>query len=232
MSITDDMKKVAEEIVSSYQSRISAVATIMDNTYQLLEDFKARRNQMSDQLKETLAREESLRRKDFDNMMRDLLAHQEEREGQVKDLLRTFFEEQREIADLIRKNLTEGEKVRINDFKKMLQDIQARQRAREQEVATTLREFQGEYKEMTESLRSLLDKGEAIRIKDFKEMLRDIRTRQAERREDVKKRLDEHRSERQDMASQWDKVAVTMAKRSADDLKGGETKENKRVAGV
>jgi hypothetical protein len=230
MGITEDMKRVAEEIVSSYQSRIFTVAAIIDNTHQLLEDFKTQRNQMSNQLKETLAKEESLRKKDFDNMMGEILSHQDEREKQVKELLKTFFEEQKEIAETIKKNLSEGQKVRISDFKKILQDIQARQKAREAEVSTTLKEFQEDYKEMAESLRSLLDKEEAIRIKDFKEMLKEIRLRQAERKEEVRKKLDGFRKEQQDMASNWDKLTETMSKKRAE--RGGEKRESEEVAKV
>ena len=63
LSEAEGMKRVAEEIVSSYQSRISTVAVIIDNTHQLLEDFKNKRNEINNQLKETLARGESLRKK-------------------------------------------------------------------------------------------------------------------------------------------------------------------------
>ena len=223
MGIADDMKRIAQEIVSSYESRISTVGTIIDNTHQILGDFKIKRDEMSSQLKQTLANEESLRKKDFDNMMKDILVHQEDRENQARDLLKTFFEEQKEIAQVIKRNLAEGEeKVRISGFKKMLEDIQARQKARENEVSVMLKEFQTEYKEIAESLRSLLDKGEAIRIKDFKEMLKNIRSRQEERTKEVRAKLDEFSKERQDMASQWHKLTVVMAKKRVE---GGEVRE-------
>ena len=222
MAVVEDMKRVAEEIVSSYQSRISTVATIIDNTHQILDDFKIKRNEISNQLKETLARGESLRKKDFDSMMQEILFHQDEREKEVRDLLKTFFEEQKEVAEIIKKSLTGAEKIRIDDFKKMLQDIQARQKARENEVSVMLKEFQTEYKEIAESLRSLLDKGEAIRIKDFKEMLKNIRSRQEERTKEVRAKLDEFSKERQDMASQWHKLTVVMAKKRVE---GGEVRE-------
>jgi DNA anti-recombination protein RmuC len=232
MGIVEDMKRVAEEIVSSYQSRISTVATIIDNTHHLLEDFKNKRNEMSNQLKETLAKEESLRKKDFDNMMGDILSHQDERQKDVKELLKTFFEEQKEIAEIIKRNLSEGQKVRINDFKKMLQDIQTRQKTREHEVSVMLKEFQNEYKEMAESLRSLLDKGEDIRIKDFKEMVKNIRARQIERVNEIRAKLDEFGKERQDMASQWNRLTAVMAEKRVENQKGGEVKEKEEVAKV
>lgn len=231
MGIAENMKRLAQEIVLSYESRISTVGMIIDDTHQLLEDFKTKRNEMSTKLKETLAREGSLRKKDFDNMMKDILSRQDEREKEVKDFLKTFLEEQKEMAETIKKNLADGEKVRIDDFKKMLQDIQARQRARENEVSAKLKEFQNEYKEMSESVHSLLYKGEAIRIKDFKEMVKNIRARQIERAKEVRVRLDEFGREREDMASQCHKLTVVMAKKRADRLKG-ESKEREEVAKV
>ena len=232
MGIAEDMKRIAEEIVSSYQSRISTVAMIIDNTHQLLEDYKNKRNEISNHLKETLARQESLRKKDFDYMMKDILSHQDEREKQVRDLLKTFFEEQKEIAQVIKRNLAEGEKVRISDFKNSLKDIQARQKVRENEVSVMLKEFQTEYKEMAESLRSLLDKREAIRIKDFKEMLNYIRAGQSQREEEVRKRLDESRKERQDGLLEWNRLTAVMAEKRVESQKGGEVKEKEEVAKV
>ena len=224
MSVVEDMKRVAEEIVSSYQSRISTVAAIIDDTHHLLEDFKTKRNEMSNHLKETLARQGSLRKKDFDSMMQEILFHQDEREKEVRDLLKTFFEEQKEVAEIIKKSLTGAEKIRIDDFKKMLQDIQAKQRARENDVSVMLKEFQTEYKETAESLRSLLDKREAIQIKDFKEMLNYIRAGQSKREEEVRKRLDESIKERQD---EWNKLTIVMAEKRVE---GGEVREKEEVA--
>ncbi len=229
MGIAEDMKRIAQEIVSSYESRISTVGTIIDNTHQILEDFKIKRDEMSSQLKETLAKEESLRKKDFDNMMKEILSHQDEREKQARGLLRTFLEEQKEMAQDLKKNLTGAEKIRIEDFKNSLKDIQARQKARENEVSVMLKEFQTEYKELAESLRSLLNKGETIRIKDFKEMLKNIRSRQMEREKEVRTRLNEFRKEHLDMASQWNRLTAVMAEKRVE---GGEVREKEEVAKV
>jgi len=229
MEIADDMKRLTNEVVFSYESRISEVGIIIDNTYRILEEFKTKRNEMSNQLKENLAKKGSLRKKDFDSMMEEILSRQDEREKQVKDLLRTFLEEQKEVAQTIKKNLAEGEKVRIDDFKKILQDIQTRQKARENKVSIALMTFQKEYKEVAKSLHNLLNKGEAIRIKDFKEMVKNIRLRQIERANEVREKLDEFRKERQKMASEWHKLTIAMAKKRADSLKGGESREKEEI---
>ncbi len=233
MGIAEDMKRLTQEIVSSYQSRVSTIGVIIDDTHQLLEDFRTRRSGMTNQLKETLAKGGSLRKKDFDKMMKDILSCQDEREQQVKDLLRTFFEEQKEIAEIVKNNLEEGEKVRIYDFKKTLQDIQTRQKTRENEVSMTLKEFQREYREMAESLRSLLDKEEVIQIKDFKEALKNIRSRQIERTKEVRAKLDDFRKEQQDVVSEWHRLTVVKPdNRRTGSLKGGVTQEQEEVTVV
>ena len=178
MGIAEEMRKIAENVIFAYQSKIPEVAAIIDNTSQILEDFKIQRNEMSSQLKEILAKEESLRKKDFDKMMQDIISWQDKSEKEVKNLLKTFFDEQKDIAELVRKNLTGEEKIKIDDFRKRLKDIQAMQKSREKEVSAALRRFLAEYKQMAASLGSLLNKGETVRIKDLKEMVKDIRTRQ------------------------------------------------------
>lgn len=231
MSVVEDMKKVAEKIASSYQSRISTVATIIDNTHQILDDFKIKRNEMNEHLKETLARQGSLRKKDFDNMMKDILYHQDEREKEVKELLKTFFEEQKEVAEIIKKSLTGAEKIRIDDFKKMLQDIQAKQKTRENEVSIMLNEFQTEYKELAESLRSLLDKRAAIRIKDFKDVMGNIRSRQMERAKEVKENIEKYLLTR-DYANPTQIYAEVFARSEAEGAatEGGEVREKEEIA--
>jgi len=169
---------------------------------------------LSDDLKEILAREGFLRKKDFDNMIESITSYQEEIEKEVKNLLKTFFEEHKEIAEIVKKCLSEDAKIKIGDFRNMLQDIQVRQKAREGEVSTLLKEFQTEYNETAESLRSLLDRGEDLRIRAFKEMIKNIRIKQSTRAKEVRSKLDKFKKERQDTASEWHKIASIMVQKN------------------
>jgi len=63
-------------------------------------------------------------------------------------------------------------------------------------------------------------------------MLKDIRSRQIERKKEVKARLDEFRKERQDMASEWNKLTGLMVEKRADKLGGGEREGKLEVARV
>jgi hypothetical protein len=207
VSNAEDMRKLAVEIISSYESRISAVCAIIDNTHQLLDDFKEKRSAMSIQIKETLAHEKSLRKKDFDTMMKDIVESQETMENETRILLRTYLDEQKEAAKTIRENLEKhkedgvtGESDRINDFRKLITDIQVTQKSREEEVRDMLTTFHNDHKMLSESLRSLLEKGTTIRIRDVKIMLENMRSKRMQWREEVKQ-----------AASQWSELAGSMA---------------------
>jgi len=219
MQIADDMKRITEEIVSSYESRIANVAMIIDNTHKIIDNFRNIRDDMSNHLKERLAKEESLRKKDFDNMIKNVLLMQDTREEEVRDLLKTFLEEQKEMAEIIKKQLSDGNKVRLEDFKSLLDSIRTRQTQRGNEVNIMLTKFHEEYEEMTRSLNELLRKGEAVRIQDFKLMLKDIHTKQMNRSNEVREKLNEFRKEREEMELEWKKLCIIMANKQNTNLK-------------
>lgn len=213
MNNAEDMRKLTEEIITSYESRISAVCMIIDNTHQLLGDFREKRSAMSMQLKETLSHGKSLRKKDFDNMMKDIMESQEARENETRNLLKTYLDEQKEAAKTIRENLEkhktdriEGEADGINDFRKIITDIQASQKSREEEVKNMLTTFRSGHKMLAESLRSLLEKGTAVRIRDVKIMLENIRSKRMQWREEIKQ-----------SASHWRRLNSIMADKRAEE---------------
>ena len=98
MSQVLDLKDVVEDIVTSYEARIQSIASIFDTTHQIFEGFqdsfldaKQEREKVNAELRENLARNESLRRKDFDNMMNSILSSQDGREKEVRNLLKDYF---------------------------------------------------------------------------------------------------------------------------------------------
>ena len=100
-----DMKNVVEDLLSSYEMRIQSIGAIFDTTHNLLQSFqesfldtRRERERINDQLRENLARNESLRKSDFDNMMHEILAVQDRREEQVRNLLNSYLDGQQEMA--------------------------------------------------------------------------------------------------------------------------------------
>jgi uncharacterized phage infection (PIP) family protein YhgE len=139
-------------------------------------------------LRETLARNESLRKKDFDVMMNTILLSQDDREREVKKLLHNYLTEQREMAGQLKENLgtfREGLNTvnigRINEFHEMLTDILKKQEERKAELAARLKILQKEQGQLSRSLGELLSKGRDLRIRDLKTMLKQFEAQSRER---------------------------------------------------
>ncbi len=149
--------KIAKDIVASYEARIKVVQATVEDTRRLLEEFREKRERMGQELKEALSKHESLRKKDFDKMMGDILITQSEREENVKKMLADFQEQEMQVVENLREMLKKGEKLRLKDFKKTLAKIREEQEIREKETPTRVGEeliqMQSEVREMLENFK-------------------------------------------------------------------------------
>jgi hypothetical protein len=210
MEIAEQMRNFAQDIIASYDARILAVETIVDDTHNMLSDFRRKNDEMNSQLRETLARGESVRKKDFDSMMSGIRLYQEGRERQVKEMLAGFLKEQKEMSSKLKEMLTNAESRRIEEFKVILKEIRTRQEQRAKEVSEILKDFQKEQEETARELHQFLDKGESLRIADFKTAISNVQARQAERSKELCEMLKGFRDEREKAASHWQNLAVLM----------------------
>jgi hypothetical protein len=184
-----------EEITSSYEDRLQSIGTIIDNTQAVLGDFqqsmsntKHEREQLKIELRDALAKNESLRKKDFDAMMSTILLSQDNRETEVRALLSSYLAEQRDMARTLRENLgsfrgslNRNNTERVKEFHQMLQEVLRKQEERKTEVTVKLKAFQEEQYELSSTLVGLLSKGRELRIRDLKLMLRRFETQSQER---------------------------------------------------
>lgn len=224
MSEPLDLKNVAENVISSYETRIESVGAIFDTSHQIFDDFqeaflgnKEEGRKISAHLRDILAHNEHLRKKDFDSMTQGVLSAQEEREAEVKNLLKGYLNQQREMARTLRENLAKfkdalakGDVQRVKEFHEMIKEVIANQDARKEDVTSKLKEFQKEQQEMAKRLKTLLAKGRDLRIKDLKSMLQEFRTQhkerlahQIERRKEVNKMLGTFKQERKETTQNW-----------------------------
>jgi len=224
MPLAEDMNKIANNILYSYEARIQSIESIFDTTHQILQGFqdalldtREEREKIRAELRESLANNESLRRKDFDNMMKGILLTQEEREKEVRNLLNRYLNEQREMAKVLRENLesvkdslAKGEAQRLKGFQEMIKEILAKQDKRKEEITSRLKEFQKEQSVLAARLKELLAKGKELRIKDFKSMLKEFKAqhkeridRQQKRKEMVCNMLSAFKKERVEAAENW-----------------------------
>jgi len=219
MPSVKDMENIVDNVLSSYGARVQSIADTFDTTSQLLEGFqgffldtKQEREKVSAELRENLAKNEHLRKKDFDNMMQDILSTQDEREKEVRNLLKNYLNEQKEMVQVLREDLekfknslAKGEVQRVREFQVLIKDILTKQDERKNEVTSKLKNFQKEQQEMAKILKGLLAKRRELRIKDFKSMLKEFRfqhkkriSHQEERKQEVRSMLEGFKKERMD----------------------------------
>jgi hypothetical protein len=184
-----------EGIISSYEEKLVSIGLIIDNTQMVLGELqesmshgKDEKEALNVRLRETLARNESLRKKDFDVMMNAILFSQRDREREVRKLLDGYLAEQRDMARQLRENLGvfrddlgNGNVGRINEFHEALGGLLKKQEERKAEVAARLRMLQNEQSDLSRSLAELLSKGRELRIRDLKTMLKRFEARSGER---------------------------------------------------
>lgn len=127
-----NLKNLAEDIIAAHDMRVKIVGEIIDDTHQMMANFKTKREQMAADLQQLLAKGESLRKKDFTQMMADIIVAHAKREQEVKGMLENFRIEEKLLAEKLRGLLAKGENVRIKDFKKMMHDLKQKQEKRVQ----------------------------------------------------------------------------------------------------
>ena len=219
MPSVKDMENIVDNVLSSYGARVQSIADTFDTTSQLLEGFqgffldtKQEREKVSAELRENLAKNEHLRKKDFDNMMQDILSTQDEREKEVRNLLKNYLNEQKEMVQVLREDLekfknslAKDEVQRVREFQVLIKNIFTKQDERKNEVTSKLKNFQKEQQEMAKILKGLLAKRRELRIKDFKSMLKEFRfqhkkriSHQEERKQEVRSMLEGFKKERMD----------------------------------
>ncbi len=194
-----------ESVIDSYEARVKTVGALMKKTVEVLKRFDLEQEEKVVELRDLLAKAESLRRKDFDTLMVKIWAQRREKEEKVSHTLDSFLKEQEELVAWLRKVIADGN-IRLEEFRLLSQNFITRQKQAEEELSRMLRELHLEQEELETGLKQLLQKGEKVRIKDFKAMIKAIRLRQEGRQDEVGKMLDELWGVDEEVATQWHKV--------------------------
>jgi hypothetical protein len=129
-----------------------------------MDELKRKADEASRELRETLASNSSLRRKDFELHMRRLLDPQRWREQQLKVQLHHVSELQAKLTSKINEALRGADQRQVDDLKsEMEHELDELKR-----VLATLKQEQAL---IAEKLRALADKGPSVTISDLKRVV-------------------------------------------------------------
>lgn len=207
MGVGEDLRALADSIIDSYEMRVDTVNGLMDQAYRFLKSSQTELEDMIVILRDNLARAESLRKRDFDRMISDIMERRRQREEEAGQSLRLFREQEEEMIARLRKIILEGNRSSLEDIKLIKEDISQRQKERERNIVQALKQFQIEQEELRVALKKLLSKGEQVKVKDFKVMLRSLRARQGDRDVDLTRMLEDFDVVRDRVQNQWQAVA-------------------------
>ena len=207
----DNMKSVVDNILNSYETRIKVVGKVMQDTTALLRQLSREQAEMALQLRDTLARKESLRKRDFDYLLEDIVLKNLDKEKKVNEVLESFQKEEEEMVARLRNILTGTEKIKLDAFRSLSKEILERLDKKEKEASDVLRSFHIEQEELAGGLRKLIEQGDQIRIKDFKRMTDNLRIRQLTRESEIGNLLTDLAEVREEVKLRWGKVLETYA---------------------
>ena len=197
------MRDLANSIIDSYEIRVKTVNGLMEQAYHFLGNFHAELEEMIVQLKDNLAKSESLRKKDFDRMMSGLMVGRRSSEEIAEKVFQNFQKEEQEMIRRLRNITVFGGRSNPDDMKMIKEDILNRQKERETGIVQALKRIQMEQEELKTALKKLLEKGETVKLRDFKLMLRSISIQQGIRDNQVGRLLEDLDMVRERVQSQW-----------------------------
>ena len=174
MSLTGDMKNLAEDIKVSYGERVQYVADMVAETNDMMNGIRKDQAEMARKLRADLDAGEKVRLDDFAVMMSGIKESVKEIVSYTANLLNEFNEVHAEMSAELRASLANGEKVRIEDFNSMMAGIQASIKEIVAYTSSLLDDFHKAHAAMSVALKASLAKGEKVRLKDFNSMMKDI----------------------------------------------------------
>lgn len=213
MGISDDMKKLREDIVSANDVRVKAIGVLVKDTHKMLKGFQAEHKKMATDLRGELAKGEEKRLNDFKAMMANIQKFVSDLDKEVSAMIERFQKEHKAMADELRENLEKGEVDRLKTFNDMMGNIQQDINQIETYVANKLKEFSDAHAGMSEELKKMLAEYVADMVKATKQLMGDIQKRQKERTAEVADLLETFKTEREKMAANWQALTTTMAKK-------------------
>ena len=190
-NLKPDMNLVFENIISSFEDRIQKIQTayqsseniaesshsLFDSVHNSLNNLKRERDVLNSRLCETLAKNGSLRKKDYNSMMASILGTVDEKEKEAESQFMIFIEAQKETIISLKTNLLGIKDVtspdasgRIALIKEQLSQILKLQELRKETAMKSFLSFQQLHNRLMECLENILKKGDHILVKDIKDI--------------------------------------------------------------
>jgi hypothetical protein len=190
-----DLDSFFGNIITSYEDRIQKIQTafqssenisesshyLFDNVHNSLINLKKERDHISSKLCETIAKNGSLRKKDYNTMMSSILNILDEKEREAESQFLNYIEIQKKTTQSLKDSLlgikditSEDTNEKVSIIKEQLNQISKLQETRKDTVMKTFTDYQQMHNRMMECLENILEKGNNIMIKDIRNIKEQI----------------------------------------------------------
>lgn len=180
-----------ENLITSYESRIRNIEIVFnqsdainESSFSLLKnfgnslnDYKTERETINSRLRDNLAKNGSLRKKDYDRMMERILNELYEKEVKAENCLHQFIEDQKAMTEFlkirifeIKDNLRQDNTEEIKAFRQELSRISCKLEIKKKIFIQQFMECQHLHQKVIGNFKMLLSKGDHIAIRDVKEI--------------------------------------------------------------
>lgn len=210
MENTEQLRNIVEKIVGSYESKVKVVTSLMREVNQRIRNFHTEQEQMADSLKHILAKNECLRKKDFDAIMAGIRNQQEAREREVSRMVEDFCKEEEETAAKLKDILMVRSCSTLEDFRVLKEKMLNRPKERERRISRILKDFHRDQEELNTALRMLLEKGPSVRIKDLRAMVKAFHIDRKDENTRIDRILEEFENVKDEISNQWQGVMATV----------------------
>ena len=180
-----------ENLISSYESRLKSIETVFnqsdaitESSFDLLRNFsnslktyRTERDEVNSRLRENLAQNGSLRKKDYNRIMESVLNKLNEKELETENYFCQFIEDQKSMMQSLKKgifeakdNLQNNNTEKINMFRQELNQIAGELEAKKEIVIQHFIDYQSVHQKTIEKFKMLLAKEDRVFVKEVKEV--------------------------------------------------------------
>jgi hypothetical protein len=219
------------ELITSYENRIATVEELMTTAYQAtvtsggsFDILDEERERLKTGLQKTLAKNCSLRKRDFDCLLEQLLSDSnknrktiEEERRQVREKVQEYLDEQKQLANSLRQQIVKLAKEKMDKgcLDTIIGNIKATYVDKGQRLFSTLRDFQlrleafqKEQAEINHKMQRLMERGESLSLEDLRQLeatkaRQDRKANRELRREEVDRLLAHFRQQRLEGSRHW-----------------------------
>jgi len=193
-------------LVKGYEQRVNAVTEYMGQAADLLAQLGRDQDAMISQVRDTLADQRSLRRRDFDGLLGGVVSERRQRLEALPALIEGFRRAEQGVVAKLR-GLLDGSAADVaRSWPELKNEMLSLQRTRERSVSRALKRVHMEQEELCRGMKGLLAKGERVRIADLKAVAREIDAVSPKETADLAGILRDCRSACAEVSETWQEV--------------------------